>query len=273
MKFKLGLVALFLSISVLLLQSNSFSTADIRNDLAVSVVEEDQAFIMITEWDGRNFNVVNNTQTTVWVEGMTFNVDGDLTPLRYGEIRKFTLIGKASDLSGSQLRITFSWESGRAEITSIIPLIEDDEDCTDQLKADEEFVDGREVIEDTNLQEIDGEKVSGCIEQPEADEESEGIDKELVEVDGKNEEVVVEEIEDVEKEIDGNERDREAVVVENEGLENEESVGEADEKTVSKGEAHSSSTKDDVTNEAATVEDNNSVEAYQTETIIDLPEG
>ena len=57
-----SLTALLLSMSFLLFQSNSFTTAEIKNEATLSIVPEEDALIAINYEEGRMFTVTNNTE-------------------------------------------------------------------------------------------------------------------------------------------------------------------------------------------------------------------
>lgn len=265
MKLKLGLAALLLSVSVLLLLSNSFSTAEIRNDVAMSVVGESDALIGIKNWDGRYFSVVNNTETTVVIESMmvmdgeALGVDGWPSYIGAGEEKTFILIGEATELSkDKEIRISASWESGSAEISTMIPYFEEIvNECPDQSKVTGEIVD-EEVIEDANLQEKDGEKVNECIEQQEADEESEEVDEEE-KADGKSNEDAEGEKEEVVGETEEGEKVAEGVEVK------VDEKTEVDKETAAEESVNPGLAEDAPTEETVIIEENNLPEADQTE--------
>ncbi|MFS0689420.1 hypothetical protein AB1K89_09265 [Sporosarcina sp. 179-K 8C2 HS] len=265
MKLKLSLAAFFLSVSALLLQSTSFSTAEIKNDVVISVVAEDDALIAITGWEGRIFILKNNTDDYVDIEnimvmgGDSLGVDGYFSTMAAGEARVFTLIGEAPELSGKEIWITASWESGRADITSMIPpFVEEVNECTDQSKVNEVIVD-EEVVEDTSFQEPNVEEVDGCTEQSEEDEASEEADGEVEEGEEKIDEGVGE-AKDEEKDVE--------VVGEGEMNGNSEEGGEV-EVEVDEESVNQDSTEEDANEETIIIEENNLPKAEQTESVDD----
>ena len=67
------LTALFISVSFFLLQSNSFTTAEIRNEATLSIVSEENALIAITYEEGGMFTVTNNTEkSTIEIDGIVY---------------------------------------------------------------------------------------------------------------------------------------------------------------------------------------------------------
>ncbi len=120
LKLFFSLLAILLTSSLLLLFSNSFTNAEIKNDATLSIVPEDSALIAIIDWEGRTFSIKNNTEETVEIAGIELSSDSDMD-IEAGEIGDFTLVGDAEELSGKVIEIIAHWNGGSAEIKSTIP--------------------------------------------------------------------------------------------------------------------------------------------------------
>ncbi|MEK4484678.1 hypothetical protein MHH81_03675 [Psychrobacillus sp. FSL H8-0484] len=180
MKLLLFLTASLLLISSLLLQSNSFSKAEISNNVLLSIVEEESALIAITYGEEKTFEVTNNTDKTIEIERVELldeyeeefmnieDVDSSIFP---GEMKEFALTGNSKDLTGKVIRIITRWEGGNAEIQSTLPefpeVKEPVSDITEELatpKPEEDVVDP-EVIGDI-VTELTDERIIPESEEP-----------------------------------------------------------------------------------------------------------
>lgn len=143
LRLTISLTTLFLSISFLLFQSNSFTTAEIRSDIALSIVPENIALLAIAYGEGKQFTITNNTGQTIVLNSVgliveSINVIKELDnksdyTLEPGEVKRFNMIGKPQDLNGNLIRIIAHWNGGRTEIKSKIPELKDDQ-SEDQSK-------------------------------------------------------------------------------------------------------------------------------------------
>lgn len=132
LKLIYSLTALYLTISLLLSHTNSYSTAQIRNEAALSIASEDRALIAITYRAGnKRFAVTNNTGKTVEIEKVEILSDTDhriidlgennFTAINPGRVNEFTITGDPKSLTGKVIQIIVHWNGGRAEINSTIP--------------------------------------------------------------------------------------------------------------------------------------------------------
>ena len=65
MKRFFSLSALFIIHVIFTFQSNSFTTAEIKNEATLSIVSEEDALIAIDYGEGRMFTVTNNTEKAI----------------------------------------------------------------------------------------------------------------------------------------------------------------------------------------------------------------
>ncbi|HEY2422229.1 MAG TPA: hypothetical protein VGI04_12465 [Neobacillus sp.] len=133
MKITFSLTALFISISLLLFHTNSFTTAEIKNEAALFIAKEDRALIAIRYTKGNKLAVTNNNGTTIEIEKIELMSNADHQMIKVGEnespsimpgrVKEFTIPGNPKDLTGKVIQITVHWNGGRAEIKSTIPEI------------------------------------------------------------------------------------------------------------------------------------------------------
>lgn len=130
LKKVLVLTALFISTSFFLLQSNSFSNATIRNEAKLSIVPEKSALIAIIYGEGKSFVIKNNTESTIEIkridllgeseDGIGFVEFNDHFIMPGGN-KEIILTGDYENLSGTDVHISVRWDSGIAEIKSVLP--------------------------------------------------------------------------------------------------------------------------------------------------------
>lgn len=127
MKRLLTAAILFLSLSLLFLQSTSFTTATITNDALFSNVPEDQALLAITYNEHPQFWITNNTESIIYIEqleiigGENYAIDYATNVLMPGSSEEFTLIGEVESLIGRTLTVLARWDNGEAVISSTLP--------------------------------------------------------------------------------------------------------------------------------------------------------
>lgn len=119
----ISLTALLLSLSLVLFQSNSFTTAALKNDATLSIVPEENALIAINYGEGRMFAVTNNTANAITIESHgPIHIEGtDSFHIMSEGTNDFTLAGAPEDLIGGSIHIIARWNGGSAEIQSMIP--------------------------------------------------------------------------------------------------------------------------------------------------------
>lgn len=187
MKSIFVLSALFISISLLILQSNSFTTAEIRSEATINLVSEENALIAINYGENKMFTVTNNTDKTIEIESIDikgieelFEVDEKDSFILSGESKEFTVSGDSKELAGEMMSIMVRWNEGIAEITSMLPMFKDDKEET---KASGEK-EGKTVEENKKIEEPAKEEK---IEESEKLEEPEIVEseKEKLEVEKK----------------------------------------------------------------------------------------
>ncbi|WP_438315322.1 hypothetical protein [Sporosarcina sp. FA9] len=128
MKRFFSLSALLLAITFLLFNSNSFTTAEIKNEATLSVVSEENALIAIEYEEGGIFTVTNNTEKTIEIESVQLTsgsgndiINTDYASINPGGSSQFTIIGDPEPLYGTTIQLMASWNGGSAEIQSMIP--------------------------------------------------------------------------------------------------------------------------------------------------------
>ncbi|MCL6572507.1 MAG: hypothetical protein K6T88_12625 [Bacillus sp. (in: Bacteria)] len=136
MKFSFSLFILFISLSLLLLPSNSFTTATIRNETTLSIVAEDHALIAITYLNNNMLTLTNNTGNTIGIDRIeVINKTGhELIPekendshyVQPGGVKQFTITGDPKNLTGLVIQIKTHWKGGRADIKSTIPAFDEE---------------------------------------------------------------------------------------------------------------------------------------------------
>lgn len=189
LRLTIFLSALFLSIIYFLFQSNSFSTAEIRSEIAISIVPENIALIAITYGEGKQFTITNNTGKTIILDSVGLNVDskngiieldnkGNYT-LEPDEFKSFNITGKPQDLQGNLIKIKAHWDGGSTEIKSKIPEIKDDQSEVQsklKLPSNPELneVGGQSSLEED--EEGTGFNSNEDIVLPESNEEGEGLE-------------------------------------------------------------------------------------------------
>jgi hypothetical protein len=131
MRLVFTLSILFLSLSLLLLQSNSFTSAEVKNEAILSIVSEENALIAITYEKGEMLIVTNNTGKTIEIEKVELMgetnqkninlVENNSPSIQPGGVKEFPITGNLKDLAGRVIQIKSHWYGGSAEIKSIIP--------------------------------------------------------------------------------------------------------------------------------------------------------
>lgn len=126
----LTLTALFLSITILLFQTNSFTKTEITSDARLSVVSGEDSLISITYGVGKQFTVTNNTGNTIeiveiWLNGDSNNriieIKGKGDSIKAGGNKAFNFTADPKELRGKVIQLIASWEGGNAVIKSTIP--------------------------------------------------------------------------------------------------------------------------------------------------------
>ena len=130
MKLFFSLTVLFLAISLLLFQTNSFTKAEITNEARLSVVSEENSLIAITYGVGKQFTVSNNTGNTIeiveiWLNGDSDNriieIKGKGDSIKSGGNKAFNITDDPKALHGRVIQLIARWEGGKAVIKSTIP--------------------------------------------------------------------------------------------------------------------------------------------------------
>jgi hypothetical protein len=130
LKLFFTLTALFLLISMLLFQTDSFTQAEITSEAILSIVSEDNALIAIIYGKGKMFAVTNNAGKTVEIESVELigdsknsiiEVKGKGTSLQPGGNKEFNITADPKKLPGKVIQLIVRWEGGSAEIKSTIP--------------------------------------------------------------------------------------------------------------------------------------------------------
>jgi hypothetical protein len=125
------LLVIFLSISFLFIQTNSFTKSEVSNDAVLSIADEKHALIAVTYEKGKKFEVKNNTENTIEIvsinilDSLAHNIHEIGEPDSYlvqpGRVKEFNITGDPKGLTGETIKINFRWNGGSAEIKSTIP--------------------------------------------------------------------------------------------------------------------------------------------------------
>ncbi|WP_342433242.1 hypothetical protein [Neobacillus sp. FSL H8-0543] len=131
MKLILSLFVIISSISLLLIHTNSFSTAEIRNEAELSIVSEEKALIAISYQKSNMITLTNNTGNTLEIESIeilnhfaekiNLAEEMDTFPILPGGVKDITITGDLKDAAWEMVQIKVRWNGGRAEIKSTIP--------------------------------------------------------------------------------------------------------------------------------------------------------
>ncbi|MBB4823354.1 hypothetical protein HNO89_000574 [Sporosarcina luteola] len=106
--------------SLLVWQSNSFSDTELRNEVTVAAVSEEDALLSVHYGEGREFWIGNNTDQQVEIQGPGFATDGT-SWIGPGMFKGFTLTGHPKELVNGSITVHAVWDEGGAKIESFIP--------------------------------------------------------------------------------------------------------------------------------------------------------
>jgi hypothetical protein len=131
LKLIYSLFVIFVSISFLFIQTNSFTKAEISNDAVLSIADEEHALIAITYGKGKKFEVKNNSENTIEIvsisllDSLAHNIHEVGEPDSYlvqpDRVKEFNITGDPKGVIGKTIKINFRWNGGSAEIKSTIP--------------------------------------------------------------------------------------------------------------------------------------------------------
>ena len=152
MKLFFSLSALFISVTLMLIYTNSFTTAAVKNEATLSITSEESALIAINYTKDNNFRLSNNTDKNIIVKNIklvsdpkhnVINVDTPIF-LPSGHSQEFSIVNSTKDLSGKVMTVSVHWNGGTANIKSTIPTLEIDEitpeSIDDQSELEEDDV-------------------------------------------------------------------------------------------------------------------------------------
>jgi hypothetical protein len=130
LKLVFSLILISLSISFLLIQTNSFTKAEISNKALLGIVAEENALIGITYGKNNMFTVTNNTGDSIEMESIEIldHPDQKITEadsmgsslLLPGKVGEYTITGNPKELVGETIKLNIRWNGGSAEINSTI---------------------------------------------------------------------------------------------------------------------------------------------------------
>lgn len=131
MKWIISLLLIFSSIPLLLIQSNSFTTAVIKNEAELSIVAEENALIGISYGKNNWLAVTNNSANPIEIESIELldhsiqkihkKDEMDSNHIPPGKAKEFTITGDPRELIGENIKINCRWDGGSAQIKSTIP--------------------------------------------------------------------------------------------------------------------------------------------------------
>lgn len=132
MRLFFSLSALFISLTMIIIYTNSFTTAAVNNEATFSIVSEENALIAINYTESKNLQLSNNTDKSIVVKSIDLvsdpkhkfinaNLPISLPP---GSNQQFTIANNKKDLSGEVLTVLVHWSGGTANIKSIMPKME-----------------------------------------------------------------------------------------------------------------------------------------------------
>ena len=133
MRLIVSLSAILISVSVLVMHSNSFSTAKVKNEITLSITPETNALIAITYTNGKKFEIRNNTSQTVVVDSVELisetkndiinvNVPFSLTA---GSGKEFNITADPKELTDKIIEVKTHWNNGSAFVKSTIPNLQE----------------------------------------------------------------------------------------------------------------------------------------------------
>ncbi|MFZ3577026.1 hypothetical protein [Virgibacillus sp. DJP39] len=131
MKFMISLTMLFITATISLLHTTSFTTAEVKNNTKLSVVSEENALVAITYTNSKQFVVTNNTSSTIKIERIEVSGEFDHEIVDLGKkgshfispgaVQPFNITGDPNKLTGKVIQVTTNWNNGSAVIKSTIP--------------------------------------------------------------------------------------------------------------------------------------------------------
>ncbi|MFF2753475.1 hypothetical protein ACFVR1_06905 [Psychrobacillus sp. NPDC058041] len=150
MKSILLLSAFLISFSLLFIQSDSYSTAEIRSDATIRVVPEGEALIAVNyDEENRKIKLTNNMEKTIEIESMNpaSYVELYQASIRPGETIEYGVIGKSEELYGQNISFKVRWSEGSADILTILPMFAEEPLEELPIEAEEGEVDEEELVE------------------------------------------------------------------------------------------------------------------------------
>jgi hypothetical protein len=169
--------AFLLLLSLLLLQSTSFSNTEMLNKATISAVPESQALLSSHYGEGRLFWVTNNTEKAVQVRNTGSISPNESFHIGPGRSNSFTILGHPEEISESIL-LDVEWDGGYALVESRIPQSNIEQILLELLEEKEETSEGTENVEQEASDEEKAEAVT-VQEAPEEDTPEEQMDDSL----------------------------------------------------------------------------------------------
>ena len=135
MRLFFSLLALLISVTMMVIYTNSFTTAAIKNEATLSISSEESALIAINYTENKNIQLSNNTDKSIVVKNINLVSDPKHKvinasfpfSLPSGHSQEFIIANYKRDLSGNVMTVSVHWNGGTADIKSTIPKLEIDE--------------------------------------------------------------------------------------------------------------------------------------------------
>lgn len=114
---------------MMVIHTNSFTTAAVKNEATLSIGSEESALIAINYTENKNIQLSNNTDKSIVVKTIklvsnpkqkVINADLPIS-LPPGQNQKFSIVNDKKDLSEKVLTVSVHWNGGTADIKSTMP--------------------------------------------------------------------------------------------------------------------------------------------------------
>lgn len=131
MRLFVSLSVLFITATLLVVYSNSFTTAGVKNEATLSITSEENALIALDYEKGEKLTITNNTEKTITIESVSIISDSNhkiTTQGKEGPVslnssarQVYNITGNPKELAGKVIIVKARWSGGSADIKSTIP--------------------------------------------------------------------------------------------------------------------------------------------------------
>ena len=143
MRLFVSLSALLISATLLVVYSNSFTTAEVKNETTLRISAEGNALIAITYEKAEKLTIKNNTDKTITIKSVSIINDsnhkittqGKESPVSLNSTgsQVYNITGKPSELPGKVIVVKADWNGGSAEVKSTIPNLQENQKTSDPI--------------------------------------------------------------------------------------------------------------------------------------------